>query len=253
MLGAAGINVREKRMEAVSARRGKAVAAFVLVFGFALDGAQAQQADGAAAPQFAFGQDDVVRPEGLPDIGKWTIAPDGTISHWLGATYEGKHIREPINVILVDHGAASPEDAKARLVAAATAAGYPARTGHSSGYRGYIDGEYYGQLPEQHDHAFSDRPFELDNNHGRIFGPAPVEGGYLFIGAFSRERIALLHDPAHQYASFDRARDDFTQRLDARSGYSIAGFVDLDNAIVADPQVTTGDHDGRAVLMRLDE
>ncbi|HEX2255778.1 MAG TPA: hypothetical protein VHG92_03585, partial [Afifellaceae bacterium] len=218
----------------------------------AADAVLAQSADSAAAPQFAFSPDDVASPEGLPAIGKWMIDPDGTVAHWLGSSYQGKHIRETINVILVDHGAASPQDAKERLLAAAAAAGYPARTGHSAGYRGYIGGEYYPQLPEERDHAFSNWPFELDNNHGRIFGPAPVDGGYLFIGAFSRERIDFFRDPPHQYASFDQARDDFTQTLAAGSSYEIAGFVDLDNAILGDPQVTTGDHDGRAVLMRLE-
>ena len=229
-------------------------AAVLLICAVAGAGVNAQPAgqDGAGAPKFAFGPEDVASPPGLPQLGRWMIDPDGTLAHWLGSSYEGKNIREPINVVLVDRGAASAEDAVARLLAAAAAAGYPSREGHSSGYRGFIGGELYTQLPTRH-HAFSNRPFEFDNNHGRIFGPAPFEGGYLFIGAFSRERIDIFRDPPHQYSSFDQARDDFTQKLDAGSGYRIAGFLDMDNAVVGDPQVTTGDHDGRAVLLRMEE
>lgn len=214
--------------------------------------AQASVGNAANKPNLSLGPDDIASPEGLPDIGKWMIAPDGTIAHWLGASYEGKHLREPINVVLIDRGAATPEDAEQRLVVAATAAGYPSRTGHSGGYSGFIGGELYPQLPSGHDRAFSDFPFEFNNNHGRIFGPAPHDDGYLFVGAFSRERVAPLSSPRHQYESFDRARDDFTQRLDAKSGYRIVGFVDLGNAIVGDPLISTGDHDGRAVMLLLE-
>ena len=228
------------------------LAGLLLLCGMAA--ARAQTSDTAAeAPRFLFDADDVASPEGLPDIGRWMVAPDGTVSHWLGGTYQGRHIREPINVIFADRLAASEADAAARLVAALAAAGYPSREGHSGGYRGFIGGQLYGQLPKERAHAFSNSPFEFNNNHGRIFGPAPLDEGYLFIGAFSRERVAPFESPRHQYESFDRARDDVTQRLDAHTAYRIAGFVDLGNAIIGDPLVTTGDHDGRAILMRLQD
>lgn len=222
-----------------------------ILLGAAAVAARAQP--GGEAPAFAFGPDDVASPDGLPRIGRWMIAPDGTIAHWLGGRYEGKHIREPINVILVDAGAATAEDAERRLTAALAAAGYPSREGHSGGYSGFIGGGTYAQLPSRKDHAFSDFPFEFDNNHGRVFGPAPLDRGYLFTGAFSREDISPFGHPQHRYASFDRARDDLSQRLDAATAYRIAGFVDLGNAIVGDPAITTGDHDGRAVLLRRED
>lgn len=204
-------------------------------------------------PRFEFGPEDTVSPENLPELGKWMVDHDGVVAHWLGATYEGKHIREPINVVLMDLGAASPEKAKERLIAAAAAAGYPSRRGHSGGYRGFIGGTFYDQLPEEPDHAFSNEVMIFVNNHGRVFGPAPFGSGYVFIGAFSRERIVLDKDPPHQYGSFDQARDHFTQQLDARSDYRIVGFVDMDSVILSDPLVTTGDHDGLAVVLRMGE
>ena len=51
------------------------------------------------------------------------LTRDGVASDWLGEIYNGKNLREPINVILVDEGAGSADDAKARLLSAAAKAG----------------------------------------------------------------------------------------------------------------------------------
>jgi hypothetical protein len=218
-------------------------------------GASAEQATPGQAPVYPRFNSvtDVVTPPGLPAIGKWMIDRDGTIAHWLGEVYQGKRLREPINVILVDRAAKNAEDAKRRLIAAATAAGYPIRFGHSTGYRGYIGGRTYGQLPAGHADAFSNRIFELSNNHGRLFGPHPVGRVYVTIGAFSREQVRLLRIPEHGYASFNRARDDFAERLDHWTQFKWRGFVPLANAAVDDAHVSTGDHDGQAVLLRADQ
>jgi len=37
--------------------------------------------------------------------------------------------------------------------------------------------------------------------------------------------------------------------LDAKTPYKVKAFVPLDNALVANPEITTGDHDGIAVLV----
>jgi hypothetical protein len=191
----------------------------------------------------------MTHPPGLPAIGRWMISPDGTIAHWLGEMLDGKRLHEPINVILIDDGASSAEAAKERLIAAAAAAGFSVRFGHSAGYRGVIGGLLYDQLPQGRDEAFSNRLFEESNNHGRMFGPHPFGGGYLFTGAFSRERVNLLEWPGHRYASFNQARDAFARGLEQHTVFKAAGFVPLGNA-VDDAQVTTGDHDGRAVVLR---
>ena len=192
----------------------------------------------------------VANPPGLPAIGRWMIAGDGTIAHWLGETVDGKRLHEPINVILIDEDATSADHAKQRLVAASAAAGFPVRFGHSTGYHGFIGGVLYGQLPQGRDDAFSNRIFEESNNHGRVFGPHHFDGGYLFIAAFSRERVNLLEWPAHRYASFNEARDAFALGLDTHTDFKASGFLPLGNA-VNDAQVTTGDHDGRAVMLRV--
>src|SRR5262245_14077795 len=192
---------------------------------------------------------DVATPPDLPEVGKWMLDRNGTVAHWLGEIYRGKHLHEPINVILVDADADSAAHARQRLLAATAAAGYPIRFGHSTGYCGYIAGELYAQLPAGRDDAFSNRIFELSNNHGRLFGPHSANGAYVFIGAFSREAVDLLRWPGHRYASFNQARDDFARDLDRHTPFKSTGLVALENAIVGNASVTTGDHDGRAVLL----
>lgn len=208
------------------------------------------QAISGSVANFRPEPDDVAHPKLFPEIGKWMLDPDLTPAHWIGEIYNGKTLREPINVIIVDQLAGSPEEAKRRLIGACPAAGYPSREGHSSGYQGYIGGRLYAQLPEGSDDAYSNEPFVIDNNHGRIFGPYNHEGHYLFIGAFSREKVAPLASVKHDYVSFNRARDDFAENMTRKTEYKVSGYVNLGNVIVDDPQITTGDHDGMAVAMK---
>ncbi|MBF9195580.1 hypothetical protein [Microvirga terrestris] len=204
------------------------------------------------APLWALAQQsaDVATPEGFPVIGKWMLTSQGVPSDWLGEIVRGKNLREPINVIIVDEVASSAEEAKARLLAAAARAGYPVRFGHSAGYQGFIGTQLHAQLPQGRDDALSNDIFEVSNNHGRIFGPHVFGQAYVFTGAFSREEVDPFRDPPHQYGSFNRARDDFTQRLDRSTAYNVSGFVNLGNALIDDPKLTTGDHDGMAVVVR---
>ncbi|WP_334905624.1 hypothetical protein [Nostoc sp.] len=194
--------------------------------------------------------DEVVQPTVLPEIGKWMLNPDFTPADWLGEIYQGKTLREPINIIIVDPVANSPEEAKNRLIAACTAAGYPSREGHSSGYWGYIDEQLQAQVPQTQDHAFSNEPYIFNNNHGRIFGPYRYKEAYVFIGAFSREKVMPFSKIKHQFVSFNQARDDFAKNINLKTQYQINGYLNLDNAIVNNPKITTGDYDGMAVLLK---
>jgi len=187
---------------------------------------------------------------GLPAVGKWMIARDGTVAHWLGERYDGKRLYEPINVILIDEGATSAEDARHRLLAATKAAGYEVRIGHSTGYRGLIGGALYEQLPKGFDEAFSNHIFEETNNHGRVFGPHRVGDAYMFVAAFSRERVKILAWPEHRYGSFRQARDDFARHLAEKTAFKPQGLLPLGNAVDGDDAITTADHDGHAVVLR---
>ena len=176
------------------------------------------------------------------------VDPSGVPAHWIGEVVDGKTLREPINIVIQDPLAGSVDEAKARLLDSCAQAGYPSRQGHSSGYSGCIGGQLHGQLPQGEDDAFSDAPFIVDNNHGRIFGPFEQDGQYLFIGAFSQEKVVPFAKVRHQYVSFNRARDDVAGRLVHAGTHVIHGYVNLDNVLIQGP-ITTGDHDGIAVSL----
>lgn len=106
----------------------------------------------------------------FPPIGKWMLQANGQPANWKGYLLNGKQIQEPINAIFIDHTNTSEERAREDLINALSSAGYPVRTGHSSGYQGEITGKRFMQIPTQKEHAFSNRLFLFNNNHGRVFG-----------------------------------------------------------------------------------
>lgn len=181
-------------------------------------------------------------------IGKWMIDPDGQPARWLGYQIDDHALREPINLVLLDPLARTPQEAAARLSAAMSAAGYQARSGHSTGYQGLIGTRLYGQQPGGSGQAFSDGAWWRSNNHGRVFGPAVVEGGYLWTGAFSREDFEVISALHHPYASFRVARDDVSARLTAAGTFKRLSTLSLDNALNT-PTLTTDDHDGQALVL----
>lgn len=182
------------------------------------------------------------------EVGRWMITKDLVPATWLGERLGGRTLREPINVLLVDRAARTPEEATTRLLVAMAAAGYPPRGGHSTDYFGEVGGRLYPMLPTGKGEAFSDNPFFVPNNHGRVFGPVAVTGGYAFTGAFSLEGIRLLPRPGHPYRSFQVAREDLADKLNSRTAYKRSGYVDMGSRLDT-PTETTGDHDGRAVLL----
>ena len=196
---------------------------------------------------------DIAQLEELPPIGKWMLTPDLEPAHWLGQLVRGKKLREPINVIVIDRASSNENEAKQRFLQACMKAGFPLRRGHSSGYWAWIGEGLEKQFPDKQSHAFSDQPFEINNNHGRFFGPYHHKNYYLFVGALSREKVDPLAKIKHQYVSFNWARDRFAAALDELTQYHITGFINLNNAIIANPDTTTGDHDQMAVLLTADQ
>ena len=203
---------------------------------------------GANALAASPGAREVASPPGLPTIGKWMLDGKLEVAHWLGKKVRGKQVREPINVIVLDRGAASAEEATRRLLDGMRAVGFRIFAGHSSGYHAIIGGRVLDQLPAGKTEAFADAPPSRASNHGRMFGPFPLEHGFLFTGAFSLE-VVSGRIAGHLYGSFDHARDHLATCLDEGTTYHIAGYVSLDNTIVGDPIFTTGDHDGVAILL----
>ena len=192
-------------------------------------------------------------PTAYGNVGKWMLESNGSISDYGGQLYDGKVLLEPINVIIVDPTSTTKAAATRRLNVAMFRSGFPARPIHSTGFRGRIDDVTYGQLPKGLLLGYSDSSFLLPNDHGRIFGPDPVQTdtGYVWTGSFNSEVLGTYQSrPAHLYVSSDMARTALASRLVASGRATVVGMVSLDNAYDTDT-VTTGDHDGYAVVLQL--
>lgn len=188
-----------------------------------------------------------------PTFGLWMYTGDKTIACWLGEKYQGKELQEPINIIIIDELSRSEKEAENHLKVACEQAGYANRGGHSDGYLGLINGVYYRQLPKEPRHAYSNAPFIVPNNHGRIFGPVLFHDKYYFTAAFSREDIAPLQKVKHGFVSFNEARDDFAVRMDRSTPYRIGGKLKLDNRFPPDNSLITGDRIAIVLLRRGEE
>ena len=186
------------------------------------------------------------------DIGAWLLQAGGKIANYGGVRHGGKTVLEPVNVIILDPTSKSSAESAARLDAAMTRAGFPAQPIHSTGFTGIIDGASYGQKPTGFLQAYSDNFFLFPNDHGRMFGAAPAANGagYVWSGAFSTEQLNPANPFTHEYVSSDTARAALARRLVASGAATVVGVVPLGNAY-DDGTLTTGDHDGYAVVLQL--
>ncbi|WP_431777629.1 hypothetical protein [Ottowia caeni] len=186
----------------------------------------------------------------LPAIDGFMIDKDDNTqySSWLGRKLaDGRLMREPINMIVIDPAANSDEEAAQRLVDTFSRAGFGPRPGHSSGYFGKMNGKLYTQQPATKDHAFSDYMWAFSNNHARFFGPYQSALGRVWIGASSREKGV-----AHDYVSFSQSRQHMQAALVRHARASHLGCLNLNNQLdLASEQ--TGDHDGYATVLSLDK
>lgn len=191
--------------------------------------------------------DDEVLIKNLPQIDPFMYKPDSVnYAVWLDRKQsDGRFIREPINIIIVDSRAKDSLEAIARLLTAFTLADFPPRFGHTGGYFGKMDGKLNHQQPSVSQHAFSDYMWAFTNNHARIFGPYKVENAYYWIGSSSRER-GISHD----YVSFDRARNDLANMLVSKANAVVISQISLNNKL-DDSEFSTGDHDGKATMIKL--
>ncbi len=83
-----------------------------------------------------------------------------------------------------------------------------------------------------------------------MFGPHRFGEAFVFIGAFSRESVDLLALAGAPLLRRSIGRVTISRATSMpRTVFKSAGAVPLGNA-VDDDQVTTGDHDGRAVVLR---
>jgi hypothetical protein len=180
-------------------------------------------------------------------IDKWMLKSDGvTPADWLGRKYDNKTMQEVINIVYCDQYATSADNAKSRMESFFKKAGFNSQWGHSTGYKGYLSGTTFDQIPAGNGstgNAYSDSlTFLTTNNHGRVFGPYYTGKMYVFIAAFSRENMIT-----HSFNSFNVARDALANNLTAKAGFGASNSLSLYNQIAStDTGKTTGDHDGYA-------
>jgi hypothetical protein len=189
-----------------------------------------------------------VRPDDRPEKtdGCSTRMVDTRIGS-AGNTTE-KNLREPINVVIVDRYSADIFAAIKKIMMACKTAGYSEEFGHSSGYCAEIGGKLYKQIPNDKYMAFASKDFSVTNNHGRIMGPAIYKDAFIFVAGFCTERPIVLKGFEHLFVSFNRARDDFCMKMNARCLYTISGKLFLGNTIDAF-DMTTADHNGAAIVL----
>lgn len=187
------------------------------------------------------------------EIGKWMLKFNGQIANWGGKRYGGKKLLETVNVIIVDPHSTTSAQANRGLNNAMLRSRFPAQPLHSFGFRGTIDGVTYGQKPKGPLLAYSNNFFLFRNDHGRFFGPDPIEtdAGFVWSGAFSTEQVGFTGwIPGHVYVSSNDARDALARQLVSSGRATYGGLVPLENAYNT-PTTTTGDHDGFAVVLVL--
>lgn len=195
------------------------------------------------------------------DIGIWMLDSKGNIAHWLDQKYKNKQLREPINVILCVQ-TQSPIEANIILDKSMRQAGFRPRNGHSNGYRVLINNDVYDQASfkiekkstekegeKNKEFTYSNASFLKLNDHGRIFGPVFQNNQYCYTGAFSIEVPQARH---HVFVSFLEARKNLEENLIQKAGARETGYAFLHNNIPEDDSnLTTGDHDGNAVILEL--
>lgn len=204
------------------------------------------------APHAPLPTDTAVVP-GVGTVGTYMLQSDGSVSNYGGQPYQGETLDEPVNVIIVDPNSKSAAESQLKVNKDLALAGFPAQPVHSGGFKGTINGVTYGQKPAIPLTAYSDNSFLVQNDHGRLFGPAPAASGtgYVYTGAFSTETPTIYNGlPAHAYVSSNAARDALVLRLIATGQVSRVEYVPLNNAY-NDGTTTTGDHDGYAVVITL--
>ena len=218
----------------------------VLVFAVTLFALVPQTHSAASAPVPSGA---VVTPYG--SIGKWMLQSDGSVSNYGGQLYQNKTLLEVVNAIIVDPTSKTAAASTTKLNSDMTAAGFGTQFGHSTGFSGVINNTTYAQQPTGWLSAFSDNYFWTQNNHGRLFGPAPATGGgYVYSGALSTETPGFYGwTYTHLYVSSNTARNALAHDLVA-SGQIQAASINMNNTYNT-TDTTTGDHDGNAVVIVL--
>jgi len=184
----------------------------------------------------------------FPSFSEWMYYKNN-YADWLGQKYFNRYLREPINIVIIDEFSNTTELAIEKLLKECKSVGYADEYGHTSGYQAMIGNQEYSQIPNNKHMAFSNKDFFMTNNHGRIIGPALYNNKYYFVAGFSTEKPTIIKGFKHLFISFNKARNDFAQKLNTSEVYKIVGYINLNNTIDS-KTTTTADHDGKAIVFQ---
>lgn len=214
------------------------------------------------------------------DLKQSTAKPTLVPAHWVSLTNtRGQYIIEPINYVFIVHASQNKQPLDL-LHTALRKAGFTgtATQNHSGGYSAYIGDQLLGQLTTPHGGAltYSNRDFQVQNDHFRIFGAYRVtinkkvamlytaslseeSGLESNLAALSPEKLQIKLDElkkqnhqgeyyknyGHHFVSFAGARNNLAVGL-IKAGYPTY-YASMGN-IVNTLGESTEDHDGNVYL-----
>lgn len=178
------------------------------------------------------------------DLGLWMMGPAREYTY-AASQHLGRQVRQPVNVIMSDFAARTPEQAAERVAQALGKVGYAPVKNVASGYQVYAGGVWQAQAP-------AGQAFMKTNPWGgaevlRLFGPVKVEDGYTYVGnVTAHSRFGQADGP--RFTNFMLARESLGQLLDAQTTFRKKGYIDLRSRLDT-PTETTADHDGCAIII----
>lgn len=197
----------------------------------------------ALTPDFADQPGDVFRGmEQVGDPGLWVLR-GRTRADVDGLRVQGRALREPVNVVLIDLFAKTPQDALLRATAALDAVGLKPSDRYTHGYQAYLNGTFQPEVPAGQ--AFARGVGSAREERLRLFGPWKSGDGYVFLAGIAAQNVTRQ---GRTFSDFMVTREATADALNSRTVFKKKGYVDLLSKVDT-PRETTADHDGCAVIL----
>ena len=197
----------------------------------------------ALTPTFADQPGDVFRGmEQVGDPGLWVLR-GRTRADVDGLKVEGRSLREPVNVVLIDLFAKTPQDALLRATAALDAVGLKPSDRYTHGYQAYLSGTFQPEVPAGQ--VFARGIGSAREERLRLFGPWKSGDGYVFLAGIAAQNVT---GQGRTFSDFMVTREATADALSSRTAFKKKGYVDLLSKVDT-ARETTADHDGCAVVL----
>ncbi|WP_339095218.1 hypothetical protein WDJ50_11495 [Deinococcus sp. VB142] len=197
----------------------------------------------ALTPRFAVQEGDVFGGvELVGQMGVWVLRQDRTRADVDGLKVQGRSLREPVNVVMVDLFAKSPQEALLRVTSALDRVGLNPADGYTHGYQAYLNGDFAPEVPAGQ--TFARGLGTAREERLRLFGPWKYGEGYVFLAGIAAQNVT---GQGRSFSDFMVTREDLAEQLNTRTPFRKKGYVDLLSKVDT-PRETTADHDGCAVV-----